>query len=784
MPANIIHTENYAALSAYSLTGVSPGDVFFVGGHTTLNDGGEGNFYYDSSSSLAINGGTILGTSGSGRWIRIFDDTVEARWFGAKFDCHGSTGTDDTSAIQGAINFALANGAKRVVLPNGCAKISAPLEVGNGGPVKDSQTSFSIVGQGRLSNSLANPVGGTAITFVGLGTCILRLRKSAYRFLRFADFSIGTYTRDDVQVGILFETSVNSQFTFDNIVVSGCTTSVQQDTGDGVNGEFSEFLKCLFVDFTTGYLNHANQAYSPKFLNCYFRNRVGGTIFQFDEMVGGQIIGCDSSTMDTALSPAVGDGISRLVNAKGQNADPLVLLGGRWEGIETLVRFQTFGTENYSPHLIFEGLMVTSFSNAANAIDVDSTSYQFLGIDVLIKNCTFVAASIYSDPIPWRIKPFGCSSSLIVIENSRFESLLPIVEADGNNQSSLAGSATARSRVIIRNCVGYNNPLGSARRFFIDKQIGTPPFSVLERRTEMPYLPHGGRQQNLLLQSNFGGISGAVAAPAPWTHTGNATFLASTPINNTGANPAEITPWGQRIILAGLSGVYQNTINLRSSAVKCAYYQARIVLRNLGRIRFALVNSDSGSVYDQVILKATDTDYLSEMVSLAALVKPISDTEPAQSLQLVIETLDENQVTVIFSYQFITTRFDGIFIPASDSVVNRTQFWDTFAFQSKVLNRLQVPYKSDSYGSSLSALPEVEAEIYQSTETGLWRMSYPEGWGTLPKQDVNNAAPLTGTWPLGWIRWNSSPVAGGKIGWICVMAGTPGTWKAFGTIDA
>lgn len=47
-----------------------------------------------------------------------------------------------------------------------------------------------------------------------------------------------------------------------------------------------------------------------------------------------------------------------------------------------------------------------------------------------------------------------------------------------------------------------------------------------------------------------------------------------------------------------------------------------------------------------------------------------------------------------------------------------------------------------------------------------------------------SAAPTTGTWLVGDKVWNSAPTASGKIGWVCVTAGTPGTWKAFGVIDA
>jgi hypothetical protein len=46
------------------------------------------------------------------------------------------------------------------------------------------------------------------------------------------------------------------------------------------------------------------------------------------------------------------------------------------------------------------------------------------------------------------------------------------------------------------------------------------------------------------------------------------------------------------------------------------------------------------------------------------------------------------------------------------------------------------------------------------------------------------AAPGSGTYKRGDIVWNTSPSASGFIGWTCVTAGTPGTWKTFGAISA
>lgn len=48
----------------------------------------------------------------------------------------------------------------------------------------------------------------------------------------------------------------------------------------------------------------------------------------------------------------------------------------------------------------------------------------------------------------------------------------------------------------------------------------------------------------------------------------------------------------------------------------------------------------------------------------------------------------------------------------------------------------------------------------------------------------NTIIPATGTWALGDRVINTSPSAGGYAGWVCVTAGTPGTWKGYGVIQA
>lgn len=51
-----------------------------------------------------------------------------------------------------------------------------------------------------------------------------------------------------------------------------------------------------------------------------------------------------------------------------------------------------------------------------------------------------------------------------------------------------------------------------------------------------------------------------------------------------------------------------------------------------------------------------------------------------------------------------------------------------------------------------------------------------EAWGT--------TTPASGYWQRGSRIWNIAPSASGTAGWICVTAGSPGTWKTFGAIAA
>ena len=119
--ASDINTANLAASSGSSLVGFDGGTVQDVmdnakaiANYTALRNytgratcvritqqGLAGVFQRDDADTTsADNGGTIIVDAAGRRWKRQFEGDVHARWFGAKGNWNGSTGQDDTAAIQ------------------------------------------------------------------------------------------------------------------------------------------------------------------------------------------------------------------------------------------------------------------------------------------------------------------------------------------------------------------------------------------------------------------------------------------------------------------------------------------------------------------------------------------------------------------------------------------------------------------------------------------------------------------------------------------------------------
>jgi hypothetical protein len=90
---------NIAALRL--LSGNIDGQPAILNGYYAEGDGGGGQFFWNATSTVADNGGTIIAPTGvgTGRWYRAYNGGIYAEWFGAK----GDGTTDDSTSINSAI---------------------------------------------------------------------------------------------------------------------------------------------------------------------------------------------------------------------------------------------------------------------------------------------------------------------------------------------------------------------------------------------------------------------------------------------------------------------------------------------------------------------------------------------------------------------------------------------------------------------------------------------------------------------------------------------------------
>lgn len=93
-------------------------------GYYTSGDGGGGVLYWSAASTATVDGGTVFQADegGTGRWLRIVENEVNARWWGAK----GDNVTVDTAALQLAITYSCVN-KKALFIPKGDYLIDSTL---------------------------------------------------------------------------------------------------------------------------------------------------------------------------------------------------------------------------------------------------------------------------------------------------------------------------------------------------------------------------------------------------------------------------------------------------------------------------------------------------------------------------------------------------------------------------------------------------------------------------------------------------------------------------------
>jgi hypothetical protein len=161
--------------------GKEQGDKAFIGGYYADGDGGGGDFYWDAASVEDDNGGTIFQVTGTttGRWKRIYSGSVSVKWFGAV----GDGVTNDTSAIQNAINYSL-----NIYIPEGVFNYSALSGLSN--------NNVKVYGDGSTKTTLNYTGSSKAINIDGNGAFIRNIHISGISIKGNANTTSLLYLRD------------------------------------------------------------------------------------------------------------------------------------------------------------------------------------------------------------------------------------------------------------------------------------------------------------------------------------------------------------------------------------------------------------------------------------------------------------------------------------------------------------------------------------------------------------------------------------------------------------
>jgi len=230
-------------------------------GYYDKTDGAGGTFVWDSTSTEADNGGTIIKPTGiaEGRWKRVMDKApVNVRIFGAK----GDGVTDDTASIMNAAAYCNS-------FPSAGATLYFPQNVG----YQCSQTVSLGTGIGLLMDGILNytgPMDRPAIACGAAGGATSISNQISYRVMvnNATTLTSGNSWLDENFIGVKFTNSYNCNI---QIIRSSFFTIGVQCIGDGygfaynnvflnniANNKFGLDLNNNLVGVTQGWCNENN----------------------------------------------------------------------------------------------------------------------------------------------------------------------------------------------------------------------------------------------------------------------------------------------------------------------------------------------------------------------------------------------------------------------------------------------------------------------------------------------------------------------------------------------
>nr|WP_279196062.1 hypothetical protein [Ralstonia mannitolilytica] len=255
----------------------------FVTGYYAAGDGGGGAYYYDPSDTTSSdNGGTIIVASDGGRWKLQTLHYVTLKTFGAKGDWNGTTGTDDTTAIQNALTWAAGAGAT-LRATYGAYAISAAISVdtGTASPtIAQGGKRFGIIGDGKSNTTFVYTGSSNIALFTITGHFVDFFRAEGFRIQRkdqASEFGYGLTINNMVNVTLR---GIDCFRLATGVIINDCNAVLVDDCTFSYNN----------LGFSANYVNTSTPN-AVKLTNCVMNSNITGAI----SIIGGvvnSIIGC------------------------------------------------------------------------------------------------------------------------------------------------------------------------------------------------------------------------------------------------------------------------------------------------------------------------------------------------------------------------------------------------------------------------------------------------------------------------------------------------------------
>jgi hypothetical protein len=335
MPNPVI-LNNISALRAS--TDYALGVVAFIMGYYVSGDGGDGEYFFDSTAMDAENGGAIIkptaiNSSNPGRWRAIFVNNIfNIKRFGAKSD-----GVADNRAIINALISSLGSGGGGTIyVPVGNYYCSDSIII-------EDKTVYIL---GEVGSQMGNPSAASQFVFPSgvIGISILRgsgnhqesvIEKISLRALAknsseshgmvltarctLRDVTISNFSGHGIKIFGILPSSDCSLSILQRVRISSCT-------GDGLNIIGSDANQCTFIAIDTvdcgGWGIHDNSFLGNQYYNCHVNNCSQGPYFAENVNARSAFIGCYS---EEGMTSSIINGYSNVVG--GLHGSPVNIIG-------------------------------------------------------------------------------------------------------------------------------------------------------------------------------------------------------------------------------------------------------------------------------------------------------------------------------------------------------------------------------------------------------------------------------------------------------------------------